>query len=256
MEGFRVLTVDGDAAAREHLRGLLSQDRECELIGECSNAAEATNAIGGRKPDLMFVDVRTPDNDGFELIRGVGGHVPLAIVTSGHGDYALRAFEARAFDYLLKPLCDGRFRQSLGRAKEIIRRERNAAAGLLDSIGGLLRPRTSPKRIALRRHNRVVLMNVEQIDWIEAADNYVCLHCGGDTHILRETIAELEARLDPAGFVRVHRSAIVNIDRIKELQLWFRGDYKVILVDGTELTLTKTHREKLNSRLLLGSLAR
>jgi two-component system LytT family response regulator len=126
---------------------------------------------------------------------------------------------------------------------------------LLKLLEELLRRPQSPKRIAVRQYGRVIFLTQDEIDWIEAADNYACLHCGTETHVLRETMGELEARLDPACFVRVHRSTIVNIDRIKELQPWFRGDYRVILRDGTELKLTKNHRGKLNSRLLLGSFA-
>jgi two-component system LytT family response regulator len=127
---------------------------------------------------------------------------------------------------------------------------------LLTLFENLATARTAPDRIAIRSNGRVIFLKLGDIDWIEAADNYVCLHSGRETHVLRETMSELEARLDPARFIRVHRSAIVNMDRIKELQPWFRGDYKVVLSDGTELTLTKNHREKLESRLLLGASAR
>jgi two-component system LytT family response regulator len=187
-----------------------------------------------------------PDMDGFAMVRGISGKAPLVIFTSRRAEYAARAFEARGFDYLIKPLAEARFLDSLSRAKTEIIRERTP---------GLLRWQQTPQRIAVRKHGRVILVTIEEIDWIEAADNYVSLHCGGETHVLRETIREMEARLDPARFVRVHRSAIVNIDRIRELQPWFRGDYRVILLDGTTLTLTKNHREKLDSQLLLGSFA-
>jgi two-component system LytT family response regulator len=241
---FRVLTVDDDAAARKRLRDLLSLDAECELAGECSNGAEAIHGAG--RADIMFVEVEMPDMDGFEVIRRISGKAPLVIFTSRHPEYAARAFEARGFDYLIKPLAESRFHDSLSRAKVQIMRDRATS---------LLRWRQVPQRIAIRKNGRVIFVTIEEIDWIEAADNYVCLHCGGETHVLRETIREMEARLDPARFVRVHRSAIVNIDRIKELQPWFRGDYRVILLDGTKLTLTKNHREKLDSQFLLGSFA-
>jgi two-component system LytT family response regulator len=243
MPAFRVLTVDDDAAARKHLRDLLSLDAECELAGECSNGADAIHAHG--RADFMILEVELPDMNGFELVRRIPGKTPLVIFTSRHAEYAARAFEARGFDYLIKPLAEARFHDSLSRAKAQIMRDRAT---------GFLR-RQAPRRIAIRKNGRVIFVTIEEIDWIEAADNYVCLHCGGETHVLRETIREMEARLDPARFVRVHRSAIVNIDRIKELQPWFRGDYRVILRDGTQLTLTKNHREKLDSQLLLGSFA-
>jgi two-component system, LytTR family, response regulator len=163
------------------------------------------------------------------------------------------ALETQVFDYLSKPIEPTRFHDSLGRAKGEIARGGNRLVSLVES---LLRLRQSPQRIAVRRSGRVLLITLDEIDWIEAADNYVCLHCGRETHMLRETMSEVEARLDPARFTRIHRSAIVNVERIKELQPWFRGDYRVILRDGTTLTLTKTHREKLDSQLLLGSFTR
>jgi two-component system LytT family response regulator len=247
MPTFKVVTVDDDAVARKRLRDLVSLVSECELVGECSNGAEAIEATG--RADIMIVEIGMPGTDGFETVRRVPG-TPLVIFTSRHADYAARAFEARGFDYLIKPIVEGRFHDSLSRAKAQIMRDR---AGTFESFESLLRRQQAPQRIAIRKNGRVIFVTIEDIDWIEAADNYVCLHCGGDTHILRETIREMEARLDPARFVRVHRSAIVNIDRIKELQPWFRGDYRVILLDGTQLTLTKNHREKLDSQLLLGS---
>jgi len=246
MPAFRVLTVDDDAAARKCLRELLSLDAECELAGECSNGAEAIYAAG--RADIMVVEVELSDMDGFELVRRVSGMVPLVIFTARHAEYAARAFEAHGFDYLIKPLAEARFHDSLSRAKAQIMRDRTTSRGA--------RLFQTPRRIAIRKSGRVIFVMIEEIDWIEAADNYVSLHCGGETHILRETIREMEERLDPARFVRVHRSAIVNMDRIKELQPWFRGDYRVILQDGTVLTLTKNHREKLDSQLLLGSFAR
>ncbi len=232
MPTFRVLTVDDDEVARKRLRDLIALDSECELADDHA--------------DIMIVEVEMADVDGFEVVRRMPGKAPLVIFTSRRAEYAARAFEAHGFDYLIKPLAEARFLDSLRRAKAEIMRDRTT---------GLLRRGQAPQRVAVRKNGRVILVTIEEIDWIEAADNYVSLHCGGETHVLRETIREMEARLDPALFVRVHRSAIVNIDRIKELQPWFRGDYRVILLDGTILTLTKNHREKLDSQLLLGAFA-
>jgi two-component system LytT family response regulator len=199
-----------------------------------------------------------PELDGFEVIKALEATHPLVIFTSAFDEYALRAFEVHAFDYLLKPFDRKRFRESLRRAKVQLARELSEAPD--DRLYALFEQftngRRSPDRVAIRTNGRVVFVKVEDIDWIEASDNYVCLHCGKDTHVLRETMSQAESRLDPARFLRVHRSAIVNLDRIRELQPWFRGDYRVILRDGTELTLTKSHREKLESRLLLGATAR
>ncbi len=251
MPTFRVLTVDDDAVARKRLRDLISLDAECELAGECSNGAEAIRAAG--RADIMIVEVEMRDMDGFAMVRGMAGKTPPVIFTSRHAEYAARAFEAHGFDYLIKPLAEARFHESLGRAKTQIMRDRTTS---FESFEGMLRRRQAPQRVAIRKNGRVIFVTIEEIDWIEAADNYVCLHCAGETHVLRETIREMEAQLDPARFVRVHRSAIVNIYRIKELQPWFRGDYRVILLDGTQLTLTKNHREKLDSQLLLGCVCR
>jgi len=250
---FRVLTVDGEASARHRLRSLLAHDAECALTGECANGVEAIRSLGRAQPDIVFVDARTPEMDGFGVSCAVSGLAPLVILTSGHSERAVGALETQVFDYLSKPIEPTRFHDSLGRAKGEIARGGNRLVSLVES---LLRLRQSPQRIAVRRSGRVLLITLDEIDWIEAADNYVCLHCGRETHMLRETMSEVEARLDPARFTRIHRSAIVNVERIKELQPWFRGDYRVILRDGTTLTLTKTHREKLDSQLLLGSFTR
>jgi len=188
------------------------------------------------------------------VARAMENAKPLVIFTSAYDEYALRAFEVQAFDYLLKPFDRRRFRESLQRARLRVKCDRSGGQDRGSFVAAEPAPalRPSPERIAVRNNGRVVFVKLTDIDWIEAADNYVCLHCGRETHIVRETMNELEARLDPAQFIRVHRSSIVNLDRVRELQPWFRGDYRVVLRDGTQLTLTKNHREKLESRLLLG----
>jgi two-component system LytT family response regulator len=195
-----------------------------------------------------------PEMDGFEVARAMVDERPLVIFMSAYDEYALRAFEVQAFDYLLKPFDGRRFRESLQRARARVECDRSGQQDRrsLNPPEPAQAVRVAPDRIAVRNNGRVVFVKLADIDWIEAADNYVCLHCGRETHIVRETMNELEARLDPAQFLRVHRSSIVNLDRVRELQPWFRGDYRVILRDGTQLTLTKNHREKLESRLLLG----
>ncbi len=244
MSEFRVLTVESESVTRRQLQCLLALDPECELIGECADGAEALRAVDREQPDIAIVAAETPRMDGFEVPGAIPGRAPLVILTSGQCDAAVRAFETQAFDFLLKPLEPTRFHRSLCRAKAEIARWHRA---------GALRPARLPERIAVRQNGHVILVRLGEIDWIEAADNYVCLHCGGKTHMLRTTISEAEARFDPARFVRIHRSAIVNIDRVRELQPWFRGDYRVVLEDGTALTLTKNHRRKLDSQLLLGT---
>ncbi len=255
MSNFKVLIVDDERLSRRRIRRLLTLEQECEVIGECANGAEAVAVLAETRPDILFLDVQMPELDGFEVIEALTQLRPLIIFTSAYEDYAVRAFEVHAFDYLLKPFDGRRFLDSLQRAKVRLRQERAGSADsrLFELMESLSKNQRSPDRIAVRNNGRVVFVKLEEIDWIEASDNYVCLHCGRETHVLRETMSELESRLNPAHFLRVHRSAIVNLDRIKELQPWFRGDYRVILRDGTELTLTRNHREKLESRLLLGA---
>jgi two-component system LytT family response regulator len=254
MPNFKVLIVDDERLSRRRVRRLLSLEPDCEVAGECANGVEAVSAMERSRPDIVFLDVQMPEMDGFEVARALSDVQPLVIFTSAYDEYALRAFEVHAFDYLLKPFDGRRFRESLQRARSRVENDRSGRLERRPSNPPepVPAPRTSPDRIAVRNNGRVVFVKLADIDWIEAADNYVCLHCGRDTHIVRETMNELEARLDPAQFLRVHRSSIVNLDRIRELQPWFRGDYRVILRDGTQLTLTKNHREKLESRLLLG----
>jgi two-component system, LytTR family, response regulator len=258
MQRFKVLIVDDERLSRQRLRRLLALEQECEIAGECENGAEALRTLERERPDILFLDVQMPELDGFEVVRAAleqpGQPQPLIIFTSAFDEYALRAFEVHAFDYLLKPFDRKRFRECLQRARTHLT-ERSPAPDdrLFALFEHFANGRRTPDRVAVRTNGRVVFVKVDEIDWIEASDNYVCLHCGKDTHVLRETMSQAESRLDPTRFLRVHRSAIVNLDRIRELQPWFRGDYRVILRDGTELTLTKSHREKLESRLLLGA---
>jgi two-component system, LytTR family, response regulator len=258
MQRFKVLIVDDERLSRQRIRRLLAFEPEFEIAGECENGSEAIRALSREMPDILFLDVQMPELDGFEVVRAIEESRPLIIFTSACDEYALRAFDVHAFDYLLKPFDRKRFREALHRAEAQLLKERSESpdtrlVALFEQLTGRNK---MPDRIAIRNNGRVVFVKIEDIDWVEASDNYVCLHCGKETHILRETMSQLEIRLDPARFLRVHRSTIVNLDRIKELQPWFRGDYRVILRDGTELTLTKSHREKLESRLLLGASAR
>lgn len=255
MPNFRVLIVDDEPISRRRLRRLLVLEPECQLVAECENGREAVQVLAREQVDILFLDVQMPEMDGFEVVQAISLSHPLVIFTSAYDEYALKAFEVHAFDYLLKPFDRRRFRESLDRARRQLAQAKPAISDdrILTLFESLAAARSAPDRVAVRANGRVIFVRLGEIDWIEAADNYVCLHTGRETHILRETMNELEARLDPARFIRVHRSAIVNIDCIRELQPWFRGDYKVMLNDGTELTLTKNHREKLESRLLLGA---
>lgn len=253
MSNFKVLIADDERLSRRRIRRLLALDPDCDVIGECANGAEAVATLEKVRPDILFLDIQMPELDGFEVIQALREAKPLVIFTSAYDEYAVRAFEVHAFDYLLKPFDGRRFLDSLTRAKDRIAQQRSGLPDdrVVELLRTISKQQRSPDRIAIRNNGRVLFVKLADIDWIEASDNYVCLHCGKDTHVVRETMSELESRLDPAQFLRVHRSAIVNLDRIKELQPWFRGDYRVILRDGTELTLTRNHREKLEGRLLL-----
>jgi two-component system LytT family response regulator len=254
MSNFKILIVDDERLSRRRIRRLLSLDPECRVLGECANGAEALRALEGSHPDILYLDIQIPEPDGLGVARALTDAATLIIFTSACDDYAVRAFEVHAFDYLLKPFDGRRFLESLARAKTRVLRDRAGTpeGGLFDLFESFSKTRRPPDRIAVRNNGRVVLVKLEDIDWMEAADNYVRLHSGGAIHVVRQTMNELESQLDTAKFLRVHRSAIVNLDRIQELQPWFRGEYRVILSDGTELTLTKNHREKLEAQLLRG----
>jgi len=254
MSNFKVLIVDDERLSRRRIRRLVTLDPDCTVTDECSSGTEALRSFEAHRPDIVFLDIQIPDPDGLEVGRALMDTGAVVIFISAWDTYAMRAFEVHAFDYLLKPFDGCRLLETLKRARARVSSDRSHADGgrLIGLLEGLSRTRSAPARIAVRNNGRVVFLKLEDIDWMEASDNYVCLHAAGETHVVRQTMSELEAQLDPAKFLRVHRSAIVNLDRIRELQPWFRGDYRVILRNGTELTLTKNHREKLEAQLLLG----
>lgn len=248
----RTLVVDDEPLARQRLRTLLGPDPDLELIGECGDGRQAVTAVQQLKPDLMFLDVEMPALDGFEVLHALAGvALPVVVFVTAHDRYALRAFEAHALDYLLKPFDKERFAQALMRAKNQVRL--GQAAGIEDRLRSLLQTveerRPLPERLVVKSAGRVSFVRVAEVDWIEAAGNYVRLHLGKEEHLLRESLGGLEARLDPRRFVRIHRSTIVNIDRIRELRPTFHGDYQVVLKDGAELTLSRSCRDKLQKSL-------
>jgi len=253
----RVLVVDDEPLAREKIRGMTADDPEVRVVGECSNGAEAIEAIQNLQPDLVLLDVQMPEVGGFAVLEALRDYqLPPVIFITAYDHYAVRAFEVHALDYLLKPFDRERFAAALDRAKRHFRRERRpeeTAAGLDARILALLEQmRETPRyheRLVVKSSGRVFFLNTGEIDWIEAEGNYVNIHTGKKSHLLRETISGLEGQLDPREFVRIHRSAIVNISRIKELQPWSHGEYHVILNDGTRLTLSRSYRDKLQSAL-------
>lgn len=248
----RTLIVDDEPLARERLSKLLSQEPEIEIVGEATNGREALATIEAESPDLMFLDVQMPELDGFGVVAGLPREKrPAVIFVTAYDKFALKAFEVHAFDYLLKPFDKERFQKSLRRAIEQIRRNQpDELSRRLSNLISELKPEAKPlDRLAIKVDGRVLLLKLEEIDWIEAADNYVSLHAGSETHLHRETLSALEARLSPEKFIRVSRSTIVNVERIKELQPMFHGDYVVLLRNGTRLNLSRNYREKLNQIL-------
>jgi two-component system LytT family response regulator len=249
----RTLIVDDEPLARRRLRDLLEHDPDIALIGECGDGRQALAEIRAHKPDLVFLDVQMPLLDGFGVLQELDsgeGWLPAVIFITAHDRFALRAFEVHALDYLLKPFDRERFRKALDRAKTAVKQNREGAARqLLALLKEVQETRKTPERLVVKTGGRVSFVRIEEIDWIEAAGNYVRLHCGKDEHLLRESMAGLEERLDARQFLRIHRSTIVNAERIRELQPAFHGDYAVILRDGTELTLSRGYRDKVQELL-------
>jgi two-component system, LytTR family, response regulator len=229
----RALVVDDEALARERVRTLLAQAAGVEIVGECSGGREAVDAILAQRPDLVFLDVQMPDLSGFEVLDAVATEwLPAVIFVTAYDEYAIKAFDVHAIDYLLKPIEPERFRKALARATK------RGLLSLLDE-----RP---IDRLVIRARGKVSFLKPSEIDWIEADGKHAVLHAGRETHVVRHTLTRLEQRLAPHGFVRVHRSAIVNVDRIKELEPWFHGEYVVILKDGTKLTSSAAHSQALH----------
>ena len=251
----KTLIVDDEPLARRNLRVLLERDPQIEILDECRNGREAVKAINTFSPDLIFLDIQMPEMDGFDVLQRVGPeHIQGIIFVTAFDQYALKAFDVHALDYLLKPFDDERFARALERAKsQIAAREINQLSerllALLEEREGAKREEKYLTRLMIKASSRVMLLKVEEIDFIEADGNYAKLHAGRKTHLLREKMNDLEGRLDPARFVRIHRSVIVNLDRIKEMHPHFNGDYVVVLEDGRQLRLSRTRREHLEARL-------
>jgi two-component system, LytTR family, response regulator len=248
----RVLVADDEPLARERLRVLLSREDWIEIVAECPDGTETIASIDKLQPDLVFLDVQMPGADGFEVIETVGpSRMPLVVFVTAFDSYALRAFDVHALDYLLKPFDRDRFQQALGRARQQLERRTNGdlERRLLELVQDLKPSSHRLERFVIKSGGRVFFVRAEEIDWIEAAGNYVKLHVGSEAHLFRETMNALESQLDSNTFFRIHRSHIVNIERIKELQPWFNGEYVVFLNDGTRLTLSRGYREKLQERI-------
>ncbi len=248
----RTLIVDDEPLARERIRTLLADESDIEIIGECANGLEAVAAIQSQKTDLVFLDVQMPELDGFGVLEKISAEkMPAIIFVTAYDQYALRAFEVHALDYLLKPFDRERFDQALRRARLQIQQATSGDLNqkLLALLEDLRAEKKWLERLVIKSGGRVFFLKIDEIDWIEAAGNYVRLHIQREAHLLRETIKNLETQLDPNKFLRISRSTIVRIDRIKELQPWFHGEYAIILQDGTQLTSSRGYREKLDELL-------
>jgi two-component system, LytTR family, response regulator len=232
----RTLIVDDEPLARSNLSVLLRRDTAIEIVGECGSGAEALEEIRAAAPDLLFLDVQMPEYDGFDVLEMLGRDLPPAIVfVTAYDQYAIRAFEAGALDYLLKPFDNARFERALDRAKQAITRGKAAPKKL--------------ERFAIRGVGQIAFVRIPEIDWIEAADYYACLHVGLRTHLLRRSLAELEQELDPTAFCRIHRSTIVNLAQVQRMEIGADGEYEVVLINGTTLRLSRRHCKELQARL-------
>lgn len=240
MTPIRALIVDDEPLARERLRALLADHSAIEVIAECANGREALTAIAEGRPDLVFLDVQMPEMDGFEVLESIEpADWPVVIFVTAYDQYALRAFDVHALDYLLKPFDRTRFHRAVGRAESELRDRRAAATTgprLATLIEHLKQDRQRPRRLVFKSGGRIFFVKCAEIDWIEAAGNYVKLHVGPAEHLLRDTMKNLMERLDGSRFVRIHRSLLVNGDRIRELQQAADGDWEVVLADGTRLS--------------------
>jgi two-component system LytT family response regulator len=247
----RVVIADDEPLARERVRALLADEADVEIVTECSNGAQTLKAAQTLRPDLLFLDVQMPRLNGFEVLEALETEVaPVVIFTTAHDEHAIRAFEVNALDYLLKPFTEARFRRALHRAREQL--AKGPGRGADEQITALLKhvhtAAPSGSRILVRSPERIVFLKPEEIDHVEAAGNYVVLHAGKERHIMRETTVAMEARLAPAGFMRISRSVIVNLARIREIQPLGPGQYSVLLKNGTRLDMTCSLAE-LQSRL-------
>lgn len=269
MSNLRVLVVDDESLARQRLRRLLQAEPDVDVIGEASTGREAVQRISELRPDIVCLDVQMPELDGFGVLRELGdGPLPLVLFVTAYDEHALRAFDVHAVDYVLKPVDADRFRTAFQRARTQI--QQSCAANRLGELLATVRrvsdgsPNTTPvngtsatngaaasfsSRILVKHDGRMFFIKVGDIDWIEADRNYVRLHVGKVSHTIRERISHLEESLDPQLFARIHRSTIVNLNRVKEMQQWFSGDYVVTLDSGTRLRLSRHYRDRVEKQV-------
>jgi two-component system LytT family response regulator len=248
MTKIRTLVVDDEPIARARVVSLLRLEEDIEVVGECATGSQAMSAIESTSPDLLFLDIQMPEVNGLDLARSIQSNgTPAVVFVTAYDEYALRAFEVHALDYLLKPFSAERFRSALGHAREHVSQRRKVG-----------RPAPPPQphsnsgqrnRLMIKASGRIHFVRMADIDWCEAQGNYVRVHAGAQEHLVRDTMSHLESELDPQQFVRIHRSTIVNVDRILEMQSSFNGEYVVLLRSGTRLTLSRGYRDSIQARL-------
>ncbi|WP_221033091.1 LytR/AlgR family response regulator transcription factor [Actomonas aquatica] len=267
---YRALVIDDEPAARRGVSLLLKPERDFEVVGEAGDVIGALKAIRTEKPDLVFLDVQMPGGDGFDVLRQLTpDERPMVVFVTAYNQHALRAFEVHAVDYLLKPFDDARFAETIQRVREAFRSRQTAAlsakvealiARLADEGSNSAPPTPPPAaasegeggaqdRILVKSSGEIIFLKPTEIDWIEAEGDYMKFHVGGKSHLMRETMARLESRLDPKRFVRIHRSTIVNLDRVRKLSPGFVGEYAVVLQDGTKLKLSRGYQDRLQTHL-------
>jgi two-component system, LytTR family, response regulator len=241
----RTLIVDDETSARERLRALLEKERDIELIGECENGAEALFALRQHKPDLVLLDIQMPELDGFDVLRALGRELPAVIFVTAFDRYAVKAFEVHALDYLLKPFKPARLSAALAHAREhLATRDGEAVAQRIRTLlDERARDASTVTRLAVRQGERMRFIPAADIDWIEASGNYVVLHVGPEKHTVRETLGAIEAKLSPQQFLRLSRSAMVNLERVVEAEPGFNDEHFVRLKNGARLTMTRGLRE-------------
>jgi two-component system LytT family response regulator len=271
------LIVDDEPIARRRMQRLLREEQDVDVLDEVGSGRDAIDVITRDRPDLVLLDVQMPDVDGFGVVEALGvDQMPPTIFVTAYNEYAVRAFDVHAIDYLLKPFDPERFRTAFQRARAHLEQVSSAEQGrkikaLLEQVlgdassvgpsngngnGSHAPPAARHRyldRLMIKHDGRVYFIKVTDVDWFEAAGNYVRVHTGKVSHLIRETMQRIESQLDPSLFVRIHRAVIVNLDRIRELQPWFAGDYVVILRDGRQLKLSRTYREHLHTRMQAGA---
>jgi two-component system LytT family response regulator len=242
----RVLIVDDESWARRRLTALLRGGGNVDIVAECSDGGQAVEAIRTLSLDLVFLDVQMPELDGFEVLQTVGpDDMPLVVFATAHDEYAVRAFEAHALDYLLKPFDEERLRRVVDRAREELAKRHDPTERLEALVRSLRLDRHYLQRLVVKARGRVLFVKVSDVDWFEAAGNYVTAHIGVAQHLIRETVSALEGKLDPEQFVRIHRSTIVNLERVRELSAWSRGEQLLALKDGITLHVGRAFRTRL-----------